>query len=207
MLARSGASLTMDEIPLDGIPHALHARDGRSVARSGPRRVPGRPDPRPSGCGPLGASRHSRASCSNGACWPQDGRFAAARRLCASRRHGLPSCGHLAHVPFSSSTVGFRAVWNQCGVATGCNSREAGRSCTATKHSGTRCPTNERPYFQRQFCGKDGTIDWSVEREWRHAGDLDLAGLPQHAGFVFVPTKTDAEHLIRLSRWPVVVLS
>jgi hypothetical protein len=66
---------------------------------------------------------------------------------------------------------------------------------------------SQRPYFQRRCCGKNGAIDWSIEREWRHVGDLDLENLPPDAGFVFVPSMDEARHLIGLSRWPVVVLS
>ena len=65
----------------------------------------------------------------------------------------------------------------------------------------------QRPYFQRQCCGKDGAIDWSIEREWRHVGDVNLESLAPCAGFVFVPSMAEAERLTGLSRWPVVVLS
>jgi hypothetical protein len=65
----------------------------------------------------------------------------------------------------------------------------------------------QRPYFQRRWSGRNNAIDWSVEREWRHMGTLNLADVPPDAAFVFVPTRDEAEHLSALSRWPVVVVS
>ncbi len=65
----------------------------------------------------------------------------------------------------------------------------------------------QRPYFQRRWSGRDNAIDWSVEREWRHLGTLNLAELPSDAAFVFVPTRDEAERLSVLSPWPVVVVS
>ena len=67
----------------------------------------------------------------------------------------------------------------------------------------------DRPYFQVQTstCRQSGrTIDWSVEREWRHVGDVELEELPANAGLVFVPTREEAEQLVTISRWPVTVL-
>ena len=54
---------------------------------------------------------------------------------------------------------------------------------------------------------KSGTAwDWTVEREWRHVGDLPLDKIPEDAAFVFVPTPAEARALRQRSRWPVVVL-
>ncbi len=67
----------------------------------------------------------------------------------------------------------------------------------------------ERPLFQLQTSrsGRDGgTIDWSIEREWRHISDVDLAELPSEAGLIFVPTREEAEQLATISRWPITVL-
>jgi hypothetical protein len=63
-----------------------------------------------------------------------------------------------------------------------------------------------RPFYQRGEAGRHQPIDWRVEREWRHVGDLDLSCLPHHAAFLFVPTEQEALWLRRRSRWPVVVL-
>jgi hypothetical protein len=69
---------------------------------------------------------------------------------------------------------------------------------------------SERPYFQQRYTrGPDHAIkiDWSCEREWRIAGDVDLADLPPEDGLLFVPSHAEAERLVALSRWPVVVLA
>ncbi|MFW6170243.1 MAG: hypothetical protein ACODAD_07115 [Planctomycetota bacterium] len=65
---------------------------------------------------------------------------------------------------------------------------------------------SERPFFQRRRGGKHDQIDWSVEREWRHLGDVDLTDLPSDAATLFVPTVDAARWLSPLSRWPVTVL-
>ena len=70
-----------------------------------------------------------------------------------------------------------------------------------------RLPADQRPYFQRDRAGQRRTIDWSVEREWRHIGNVELDGLPPDAGFVFVPSRREAECLTGLCCWPLVVLS
>lgn len=67
----------------------------------------------------------------------------------------------------------------------------------------------DRPLFQVQtsHSRRSGrTIDWSVEREWRHVGNVDLRELPSDAGLMFVPTIEEAEQLSAISRWPVTVL-
>lgn len=73
-----------------------------------------------------------------------------------------------------------------------------------------RIPREERPYFQRDRSRTGScrtTIDWTVEHEWRHVGDLPLEELPPDLAFVFVPTPEEAAQLSPFSRWPVVVLS
>jgi len=70
-------------------------------------------------------------------------------------------------------------------------------------------PADERPFFQRtnsRSTEAGNHMDWSREREWRHAGDVCLDDLPAEAGFVFVPTVEEAETLLAISRWPVIVL-
>jgi hypothetical protein len=46
-------------------------------------------------------------------------------------------------------------------------------------------------------------IDWSVEREWRHLGDLNLRTIPGHAICLFVPSAAEARALRRVAGWPV----
>ena len=63
--------------------------------------------------------------------------------------------------------------------------------------------------FQRDRTRADrrrSSIDWTIEQEWRHLGDLNLQDLPPDAGLVFVPTVEEAERLITISPWPVVVV-
>lgn len=77
-----------------------------------------------------------------------------------------------------------------------------------------KLPEVERPFFQlrlgkghRSKSGNGGAqVDWSVEREWRHRGDLELSQLSREDGFVFVPTEEDAAVLAAKSPWPVLVL-
>jgi hypothetical protein len=69
-----------------------------------------------------------------------------------------------------------------------------------------RLPNAERPFFQCRYAGKDRTIDWSIEREWRHVGDLDLSRLPDDAAWLVVPTREEARLLSPWSRWPIVVM-
>ena len=61
----------------------------------------------------------------------------------------------------------------------------------------------ERPWFQA--AGKEKT-DWSVEREWRIVGDLNLRDVPTDAAVVFVPTQSAAQFIAPICRWPIVVL-
>ncbi len=66
--------------------------------------------------------------------------------------------------------------------------------------------SDARPFFQLRKSGQNGAIDWSVEREWRHVGDVQLEQLPDDAAFVFVRTRADAELLSPISRWPIIVV-
>jgi hypothetical protein len=67
----------------------------------------------------------------------------------------------------------------------------------------------DQPFFQldasRAGRGR-AKIDWTVEQEWRHVGDLGLEELPPEAAVVFVPTRAEAETLAAISPWPVVVV-
>ena len=48
-------------------------------------------------------------------------------------------------------------------------------------------------------------IDWTVEREWRHIGDLDLSPLPRECGLVFVPNYATARRIAAVSPWPITL--
>ena len=63
---------------------------------------------------------------------------------------------------------------------------------------------NERPFFQLN--DPDGKIDWSIEKEWRVVGDVDLRKVPVEAALVFVSSESDACEIADVSRWPIVVL-
>lgn len=77
--------------------------------------------------------------------------------------------------------------------------------------------TNDRPFFQlahsRPTVSADATaeeqmptaIDWTIEREWRHIGDLDLSHLPRECGLVFVPNYATARRIATVSSWPVTL--
>lgn len=67
-----------------------------------------------------------------------------------------------------------------------------------------------RPFFQ--LSGDSSAeadtaqhIDWSVEMEWRHLGDLDLSGFTREELFVFVPTFEDAKFLQPQCPWPITL--
>jgi hypothetical protein len=66
-----------------------------------------------------------------------------------------------------------------------------------------------RPFFQvrTSTSRRSGRVtDWSIEREWRHVGNVDLSKLPTDAGLIFVPSREEAEQIATISRWPVTVL-
>ncbi len=66
----------------------------------------------------------------------------------------------------------------------------------------------DRPFFQKK-ASKSATgrvLDWTAEREWRHIGDVSLDEIPEDAAVVFVPSESDAKHLVGISRWPVTVV-
>ena len=70
-------------------------------------------------------------------------------------------------------------------------------------------PPEDRPFFQlrntRRSAGDD-RIDWSVEQEWRHVGDVDLRELPSDAAMLFTPSESDARQIAQISRWPVAIV-
>ena len=65
-------------------------------------------------------------------------------------------------------------------------------------------PDDQRAFFQLN--DPKGNVDWSVEREWRVLGDLDLRKVPVDAAAVFVRTVEDAKEVAAFCRWPIVVL-
>jgi hypothetical protein len=67
----------------------------------------------------------------------------------------------------------------------------------------------DRPFFQKQasHTASGKVLDWTVEQEWRHIGDLKLDGIPAHAAMLFVPSEAEARQLAASSPWPVAVVS
>ena len=67
----------------------------------------------------------------------------------------------------------------------------------------------DRPFYQ--FVNRTDQdderhiIDWTVEQEWRHVGDLDLQTLPRESAYVFVPNFEAARAISRISPWPVTL--
>jgi hypothetical protein len=71
-----------------------------------------------------------------------------------------------------------------------------------------RLSEQERPFFQlSRTRGARQAMDWTVEREWRHIGDVALGRLPRDAVFLFVPSEAEARRLARISPWPVTVVT
>jgi hypothetical protein len=70
---------------------------------------------------------------------------------------------------------------------------------------------SDRPFFQPAHSGRsssedvDAGIDWTVEREWRHVGDLELNLLSRDDALVFVPSFAAARRLSAVSPWPITL--
>lgn len=64
-------------------------------------------------------------------------------------------------------------------------------------------PPSDRPFFQIAT-GESG-IDWTVEREWRHPGDVDLSSAVSGDVFAFVPNYEAARSLGEITNWPTTL--
>lgn len=67
-----------------------------------------------------------------------------------------------------------------------------------------RLGTKDQPFFQKLGAAAN-SIDWRVEKEFRVLEDVDLECFSPSQAVVFVPTRKEAEHVARISRWPIVV--
>ncbi len=68
----------------------------------------------------------------------------------------------------------------------------------------------DQPFFQVAASAKQSSqtkIDWTIEQEWRHVGDVDLSQLPGEQAIIIVPTEDEAEAMAAISPWPVAVLA
>jgi len=72
----------------------------------------------------------------------------------------------------------------------------------------SRLALADHAYFQKNasHTAHGKRIDWTVEREWRHVGDLALNGIPADAARLFVATEAEARQLASSSPWPIVVV-
>ncbi len=88
----------------------------------------------------------------------------------------------------------------------GCLQRLGVQPVTYVSDTSERGPETAA-WLQKAISGnkRGGQIDWTVEQEWRHVGDLDLSKLPSSAIHVFVPTQEEARQLAEMSPWPVIV--
>ncbi|MES2788564.1 MAG: hypothetical protein V4719_03010, partial [Planctomycetota bacterium] len=69
---------------------------------------------------------------------------------------------------------------------------------------------SQRPFFQfrgdsADVAGGTRSHDWSIEREWRHLGDLDLSDLQPDELTVLVPNAEAARCLQPYSPWPLTL--
>jgi hypothetical protein len=68
----------------------------------------------------------------------------------------------------------------------------------------SQLPEGERRWFQQQFSHTpSGTIDWSIEREWRFPGNVDLTRFRPDDAFLFCPGNAEAAALQELTNWPI----
>jgi hypothetical protein len=63
----------------------------------------------------------------------------------------------------------------------------------------------DRPFFQ--IHSEANMIDWTIEREWRRLGDLNLTDLSTEDALLFVPDFESARSIAKLSPWPVTLAS
>ena len=79
----------------------------------------------------------------------------------------------------------------------------------AEEHDWKELPDAERPFFQKSTSPTKGggEIQWTVEQEWRHPGDIDLECLGGEDAFVFVPNQQAATAAESFSRWPIRLVS
>jgi hypothetical protein len=70
-----------------------------------------------------------------------------------------------------------------------------------------RLPLADQPFFQAAVAGRSTPLDWTLEREWRLAGDLDLRPFAAHELCVFVNQPSEADRLRREFAWPVICLN
>lgn len=103
---------------------------------------------------------------------------------------------HLGRWDFEPYGIAIRSDWLE--------SRGARKVVYGDEATWDQLDDSQRPWFQ--FCDAEEGTDWSVEKEWRVVGDVDLREVPADAALVFVPSVEDAVRVEEVSRWPIVVL-
>lgn len=82
------------------------------------------------------------------------------------------------------------------------------RSCLADAHAVTYGPKTDFEQLpgemQLFYQPNDGRQDWSVEREYRFVGNIDLATIPSHSAAVFTQTENEARQAAAISPFPVI---
>ena len=64
-------------------------------------------------------------------------------------------------------------------------------------------PEEDRPFFQ--LAHGDSGIDWTVEQEWRHPGDIDLNQFAANDILLVVPNFESAKAVAKLVDWPITL--
>ena len=72
-----------------------------------------------------------------------------------------------------------------------------------TNESWNTLAASRRPYFQ--LATGDSGIDWSIEQEWRHLGNLDLSQLTPELVRIFVPNFENATAVSAVTDLPVTL--
>lgn len=103
---------------------------------------------------------------------------------------------HLSRWDFEPFGIAIRKSWLE--------ERGAAKVIYGDEATWGSLPNEQRPFFQLNDL--NGKIDWSIEREWRITGDVDLRKVPANSAVVFVRTAEDAKEVAAYSRWPIVVL-
>ena len=76
-----------------------------------------------------------------------------------------------------------------------------------TSQEAETLPASDRLWFQpRDSTTSKGVIDWTHEQEWRLPGDFDLTLVPAGCGAIFVKTRDEAQDVLPLTSWPIVVM-
>ncbi len=72
----------------------------------------------------------------------------------------------------------------------------------------TQMVPDDHPFFQKSNSTiGNKNIDWTLEKEWRVAGDLRLRDFSDKELFIFVPDQFSGDFISKFTHWPVVVIN